>query len=104
MNEETNVLRIGKSVKYYIESARQSIIDKDLDTAKLLLKEALVIDTSSPEIKNLLGVIEEKCNHKQLAQKYYRAALSLAATFAPADNNLNRTAMFNPISTRIYLG
>lgn len=104
LNKEINILRIDKAVEEYIEEAKLAIKDRKFDSARILLKESLVIDTSNPAIQNLLGVVEEKCNHTQLAQKYYRAALSLDATYKPADNNLKRTAMFNTSSTLIDLG
>ncbi|MFR3910549.1 MAG: hypothetical protein ACLTYB_05185 [Clostridium paraputrificum] len=44
-------------------------------------------DSSSAEIQNLLGVIEEK-QEIAISTKYYRAALSLDPTYEPADNNL----------------
>ncbi|SFC64258.1 response regulator [Clostridium uliginosum] len=104
INKQTNVFRIDKSIDEYIKAARDAIIKKDLEQARILLKEGLVEDTSSPEIQNLLGVIEEKSNNKQLAQKYYRAALSLDATYTPADNNLKRTVMYSAMTNSIDLG
>ncbi|MEG0296691.1 MAG: response regulator [Clostridium sp.] len=104
LNKEINILRIDKDIEEYIDEAKLAIKDRMFDRARILLKESLVIDTSNPAIQNLLGVVEEKCNHTQLAQKYYRAALSLDATYKPADNNLKRTAMFNTNSTLTDLG
>lgn len=104
LNKEINILRIDKDIEEYIDEAKLAIKDRMFDRARILLKESLIIDTSNPAIQNLLGVVEEKCNHTQLAQKYYRAALSLDATYKPADNNLKRTAMFNTNSTLTDLG
>lgn len=95
---------LDKDISRYIEEARDAIFNKDYDKAKFCLKEALVNDSSSAEIQNLLGVIEEKTGDRQLAQKYYRAALSLDPTYEPADNNLKRTAMFNSFSSKVDLG
>ena len=104
LSKENSVLRKDKTTKEYIQQARNAILKNDLEEARTYLKEALINDTSSAEIENLLGVVEEKSNNRQLAQKYYRAALSLDATYTPADNNLMRTAMYSPFSRGIDLG
>ena len=104
LDKDMNILRVDKDISRYIEEARDDIFNKDYDKAKFCLKEALVNDSSSAEIQNLLGVIEEKTGDRQLAQKYYRAALSLDPTYEPADNNLKRTAMFNSFSSKVDLG
>ena len=104
LDKDMNILRVDKDISRYIEEARYAIFNKDYDKAKFCLKEALVNDSSSAEIQNLLGVIEEKTGDRQLAQKYYRAALSLDPTYEPADNNLKRTAMFNSFSSKVDLG
>lgn len=104
LDKDMNILRVDKDSSRYIEEARDAILNKDYDKAKFCLKEALVNDSSSAEIQNLLGVIEEKTGDRQLAQKYYRAALSLDPTYEPADNNLKRTAMFNSFSSKVDLG
>ncbi|GAA0078812.1 hypothetical protein UT300005_31910 [Clostridium sp. CTA-5] len=103
-DNEMNIIRVDKTVNEYIRLAKEAILKKELEKARILLKEALINDTSSPEIQNLLGVIEEKSNNKQLAQKYYRAALSLDPTYTPADNNLQRTVLYNQMATRVDLG
>ena len=104
LDKDMNILRVDKDISRYIEEARDAIFNKDYDKAKFCLKEALVNDSSSAKIQNLLGVIEEKTGDRQLAQKYYRAALSLDPTYEPADNNLKRTAMFNSFSSKVDLG
>lgn len=81
LDKDMNILRVDKDISRYIEEARDAIFNKDYDKAKFCLKEALVNDSSSAEIQNLLGVIEEKTGDRQLAQKYYRAALSLDPTY-----------------------
>lgn len=90
--------------EYYIEEARDFIIHKDYYNAKLSLKEAFIINSSNAKVYNLLGVIEECLGNKQLAKKYYRAALSLDPTYEPADNNLKRTVMYNSGIYNIDLG
>lgn len=104
LDKDMNILRVDKDISRYIGEARDAIFNKDYDKAKFCLKEALLNDSSSAEIQNLLGVMEEKTGDRQLAQKYYRAALSIDPTYEPADNNLKRTAMFNSFSSKVDLG
>lgn len=87
-----------------LNEARDAIRHGSLEEATQHLRDVLISDASNPATQNLLGVIEEKKNNANLAQKYYRAALSLDATYAPADNNLRRTAMYSALSTGIDLG
>ncbi|MBU3134125.1 response regulator [Clostridium gasigenes] len=87
-----------------LNEAREAIRHGSLEEATQHLRDVLISDASNPATQNLLGVIEEKKNNGNLAQKYYRAALSLDATYAPADNNLRRTAMYSALSTGIDLG
>lgn len=87
-----------------LNEARDAIRHGSLEKATQHLRDVLISDASNPATQNLLGVIEEKKNNGNLAQKYYRAALSLDATYAPADNNLRRTAMYSALSTGIDLG
>ncbi|MBS5940091.1 hypothetical protein [Clostridium sp.] len=78
-----------------IEKAREAIINKEYDKAKLYAKEALVMNSSSAEVENLLGVIEELTGSKKIAQCYYRAALDFDPTYLPAENNLKRLTLYN---------
>ncbi len=104
INKDNSIIRVEENSEYYIESAKEAILKGDFEKARYYLKEALVTDTSNAIIQNLLGVIEEKLHNKSLAQKYYRAALSLDATYKPADNNLRRTAMYGYSTKGIDLG
>lgn len=93
-----------KDIGESLNEARDAIRHGSLEEATQHLRDVLISDASNPATQNLLGVIEEKKNNGNLAQKYYRAALSLDATYAPADNNLRRTAMYSALSTGIDLG
>lgn len=104
INKDNSIIRVEEDSEYYIGVAKEAILKGDLEKARYYLKEALVTDTSNAIIQNLLGVIEEKLHNKSLAQKYYRAALSLDATYKPADNNLRRTAMYGYTIKGIDLG
>lgn len=104
INKDNSIIRVEENSEYYIRVAKEAILKGDFEKARYYLKEALVTDTSNAIIQNLLGVIEEKLHNKSLAQKYYRAALSLDATYKPADNNLRRTAMYGYSTKGIDLG
>ncbi|GAA0068755.1 hypothetical protein UT300003_02780 [Clostridium sardiniense] len=104
MNKDNSIIRVEENSEYYIGVAKEAILKGDFEEARYYLKEALVTDTSNAIIQNLFGVIEEKLHNKSLAQKYYRAALSLDATYKPADNNLRRTVMYGYTTKGIDLG
>lgn len=56
-----------------------------------------------PHPYNCLGVLAEMNNHSDEAQKFYRAALDMQATFTPAQKNLERLTMWDRKESRIYL-
>lgn len=103
-NNINNSTKKKKTLDEYILEAKDLIKKGELEKARNCLKEAILIDTSSAKIQNLLGVVEEKMHNKSLAQKYYRAALSLDATYTPADNNLKRTVLYSYSLKNIDLG
>lgn len=82
-------------IKECIDKAKKYILNKEYNNAELLLKNALIFNSSSAEIENLLGIIEEKRGNILLAQRYYRAALAFEPCYLPADNNLKRTVLYN---------
>lgn len=98
------ILKSNKDLNEYIKKSREAIMKKEYSKAKLLLKEALFLDSSNAEIENLLGVIEELLNNKKLAQNYYRAALAFDSTYIPAENNLKRISLDNSGIYKIDLG
>lgn len=104
INNDINFIIGEKSIKQTLNDAREFIKIGNLEKAAQYLKTVLIRDASNPETQNLLGVIEEKKGKANLAQKYYRASLSLDATYIPADNNLRRTAMYSLSLTSIDLG
>lgn len=103
-NNIDNIIKKNKTLDEYILEAKDLIKKGELENARNCLKEAILIDTSSAKIQNLLGVVEERMHNKLLAQKYYRAALSLDATYTPADNNLKRTVLYSYSLKGIDLG
>lgn len=104
IKKDASVIMREKDISENIEEARIAIREGSLEKAAQCLREVLISDASNPATQNLLGVIEEKRGNERLGQKYYRAALSLDATYKPADNNLRRTTMYSPLATGIDLG
>ena len=104
LKKDAIIIMGEKDIGGSLNEARDAIRHGSLEEATQHLRDVLISDASNPATQNLLGVIEEKKNNGNLAQKYYRAALSLDATYAPADNNLRRTAMYSALSTGIDLG
>lgn len=69
---------------YYLDRAKENIMAKDLIQARKNLKKAAILRNDSPEINNLLGVIEEIEDNVVEAQKYYRIALERDSNYIPA--------------------
>ncbi|MDZ5148779.1 hypothetical protein GNF53_12385 [Clostridium perfringens] len=97
-------LKESTYIKESLKKARKYICSREYDKAELLLKNALIINSSSAEIENLLGVIEEKRGNVLLAERYYRAALAFEPCYLPADNNLKRTVFYNSGISKFDLG
>lgn len=76
---------------YYLDRAKENIMAKDLIQARKNLKKAAILRNDSPEINNLLGVIEEIEDNVVEAQKYYRIALERDSNYIPAKKNIERT-------------
>ena len=74
-----------------IELAKRSITDRHFDAAIEHVRKAIFLDPSRPEAFNLLGALMELRGDRVEAQKNYRAALSLDASYAPAIRNLERS-------------
>lgn len=79
-----------------MEQAKAAVEAYDFDMAAAWAQQAISIDTAQAEAFNFLGVLFELRNDKLTAQKYYRAALALDATYAPARNNLYRSTELRP--------
>ncbi|KPU43770.1 sporulation initiation phosphotransferase F [Oxobacter pfennigii] len=87
-----------------LQYAKKCMVSKDYINGKKYLMKSLSFDTNSPEVYNLLGVLEEYNNELHDAQKYYRMALCIDYTYEPANKNLQRTAQFIYTSEGIELG
>lgn len=74
-----------------LEWAKRCIVERNLDKAMKYLKEAVGMDPTKPESFNLMGAISEINGNVAEAQRFYRAALGLDASYWPAIDNLART-------------
>jgi DNA-binding response OmpR family regulator len=82
-----------KAVDYglSIELAKRCIGDRHFDAAIEHVRKAISLDPGRPEAFNLLGALMEIRGDRIEAQKNYRAALSLDASYEPAIKNLQRS-------------
>lgn len=87
-----------------LQYAKKCIILKDYNKAREYLMKSISKGTDNPEPFNLLGVLDEFDRDLQGAQKYYRMALSVDASYEPAIKNLERTAQFKYTFKGINLG
>jgi DNA-binding response OmpR family regulator len=74
-----------------IELAKRCIGDRHFDAAVEHVHKAISLDPGRPEAFNLLGALMEIRGDRIEAQKNYRAALSLDASYEPAIKNLQRS-------------
>jgi len=79
----------------YIELAKKCINERLFKAADVYVRNAITIDNSRPEAFNLLGALKEIGSDYTEAQKFYRVALDLDATYEPAQKNLSRTTAWN---------
>ena len=79
-----------------VADARLRIQARSLEVAIHGLREAIGQDPSRPEAFNLLGAATALKGEVYQAQNYYRAALALDPTYAPALTNLEHSGMFSP--------
>jgi DNA-binding response OmpR family regulator len=86
-----------------LEQAKAAVEAYDFDSAASWAQRAIAVDSSRADAYNFLGVLFELRGDKLTAQKYYRAALALDPTFAPAKNNLSRSTQVRP-EGRLDLG
>jgi DNA-binding NtrC family response regulator len=70
--------------------ARRAITRKEFDLAEAFASRAISAGVSRPEAYNLLGSLLEISGDRAKAMKFYRAALDMDPTFAPARVNFDR--------------
>lgn len=73
-----------------MELARKNLAEHRLGTVRDCLAKAIATDPARPEAFNLLGVLSELQGDRLAADTHYRTALSLDATYPPAQKNLAR--------------
>lgn len=71
--------------------AKRSITNREFDLAEDYASKAIALGASRPEAYNLLGSLLEIRGEKTQAMKFYRAALDMDPTYAPARANFERT-------------
>ena len=77
-----------------IELAKRHITDREFTAARAATRKAIAFDPHQPEAYNLLGALLEIKQEFLEAQKFYRAALDIDATYKPASANLDRLTSF----------
>ncbi len=71
--------------------ARRSIVRNEIGAALASARRAAGLDPGRPEAFNLLGAATHLGGDRYKAQGYFRAALALDPTYAPAMQNLERS-------------
>ena len=91
LNREKLDEQKGGDYSSTLELAKRCIGDRHFDGAVEHVRRAIYVDPSRPEAFNLLGALMEIHGDRVEAQKNYRAALSLDASYEPAIKNLQRS-------------
>ena len=91
LNREKLDEQKGGDYSSTLELAKRCIGDRHFEGAVEHVRRAIYIDPSRPEAFNLLGALMEIHGDRVEAQKNYRAALSLDASYEPAIKNLQRS-------------
>ena len=91
LNREKLEEQKGGDYSSTLELVKRCIGDRHFDAAVEHVRRAIYIDPSRPEAFNLLGALMEIHGDRIEAQKNYRAALSLDASYEPAIKNLQRS-------------
>lgn len=86
-----------------VELAKRHLTDRNPSAARDAARKAIAADPSRPEAYNLLGALYEIAQQHEEAMKFYRAALDIDPTYAPAQANLERTTSWN-VFGKIALG
>jgi Flp pilus assembly protein TadD len=79
-----------------VANARRRIRARAAEAAIRWVRKAICQDPSRPEAFNLLGAATALKGGVYQAQNYYRAALALDPTYAPALANLEHSGRFAP--------
>ncbi len=101
---DREALNVQKAQDYAgcIELAKRFVNEKRFDVAAEHVRKAMSLDPSRPEAFNFLGALEEIQGHILEAQKNYRTALSLDATYKVAQDNLYRVTKARPLGKVLF--
>ncbi len=88
--EHEDVITYEDTLQY----GKKCIQNHEFSEAEEYLKKAIGLNIDSPEPHNLLGVLLEYQNDIPAALNRYRVALSLDASYKPAQNNLYRATEY----------
>ncbi|MFA5183412.1 MAG: response regulator [Syntrophales bacterium] len=81
---------LNREYDNYLELASKRIGKGEFDAARVYAHKAISIDPDRPEGFNLLGGFYEARSNRLEAEKNYRVALALDASYKPAQKNLDR--------------
>jgi DNA-binding response OmpR family regulator len=80
----------GREYDNYLELAIKRLGKGEFDGARVYAHKAVALDPDRPEAFNLLGGLYEARSNRLEAEKNYRVALALKASYRPAQKNLDR--------------
>jgi lipoprotein NlpI len=80
-----------------LELTKRYITDRDFETARAIAAKTISSGPNKPDAYNMLGGLFEIAGDWLEAQKFYRAALVMDATYKPAQANLERTVSLRKI-------
>jgi YesN/AraC family two-component response regulator len=86
-NRETSQ---GGEYDNYLKLASKRIGKGEFDAARVYAYKAISLDPDRPEAFNILGGLYEARSNRPEAEKNYRVALALNASYKPAQKNLDR--------------
>jgi FixJ family two-component response regulator len=81
---------LNREYDNYLELASKRIGKGEFDAARVYAHRAISIDPDRPEGFNLLGGLYEARSNRLEAEKNYRVAIALDASYQPAQKNLER--------------
>lgn len=69
--------------------------NENIEEAKSLISEVMILNMDAPEPHNLLGILYEITGDDHEAKKHFRASYALDHTYIPASKNLERLVNFD---------
>jgi DNA-binding NtrC family response regulator len=84
----------GETAAQCLDQAKLLLSRRQFQEAEVLLRRTASLDPTDAEALNLLGIAEELKGSLQDAARFYRAALSFAPGYEPAQQNLHRVTQW----------